>query len=200
MERTWSAAVREVVRSAARHKIASALVALCVVATFTVIAVIGSTSHAAGGLSADGTGAIVPAGKPAGPAFSFPELGHPGSKVTLAGYAGKPLIVNFFASWCPPCKQETPMLASFYRTEHGSVPLIGMDENDSTANALSFVKANGVTYPLAWDPGVIAGNAYHVAGLPQTFFLDAGHHIVYHVIGRITSAELHQGIALATGS
>ena len=200
MERTWLGALRDVFRSAARHKVISALVAVCVVATFTVITVIGSTSHAVSGLNAEGVGAIIPAGKPAAPSFSFPELGHPGQQVSLADYAGKPLIVNFFASWCPPCKQETPMLARFYRTEHGSVPLVGMDENDTKANALSFAKANGVTYPLAWDPGIVAGSAYDVAAMPQTFFLNAGHRIVYHVIGQITTAELHQGIALATGA
>lgn len=198
MERTWLDAVRDVVRSAARHKVASAIIAVCVVATFTVITVIGSSSHAANGLNADGAGAIIPAGQPAAPSFSLPELGHPSSKITLADYAGKPLVVNFFASWCPPCKKETPMLARFYGTEHGSVPLVGMDENDNTAKALSYAKTNDVTYPLAWDPGLVAANAYSVPAMPQTFFLNARHHIVYQVIGQITTAELRQGIALAT--
>jgi thiol-disulfide isomerase/thioredoxin len=200
MERTWLAALRDVIRSAARHKVASSVTAACVVATFTVITVIGTTSHAVTGLNAEGIGAIIPAGEPAAPTFSLPALGHPGQRVSLAGYTGKPLVVNFFASWCPSCKQETPLLASFYRTEHGTVPLVGMDENDTEGKALSFVKASGVTYPLAWDPSIIAGNAYDVAAMPQTFFLNAKHHIVYHVIGQITTAELNQGIALANGA
>jgi hypothetical protein len=92
------------------------------------------------------------------------------------------------------------MLASFYRTEHGKVALIGMDENDVTPNALAFAKASHVTYPLAWDPGIVAGSSYDVAGMPQTFFLNARHRIVYRVFGQVTSAELSQGIALATGA
>ncbi len=200
MERTWSTALRDVGRAAAKHKVVSVIVAVCVLATFTVITVIGTTSHAATGLNADGVGAIIPAGDPAAPSFSFAELDHPGDQITLAGYAGKPLIMNFFASWCSSCKQETPMLARFYRTEHGAVPLVGMDENDRTASAASFAKANAVTYPLAWDPNVMAGSAYDVAAMPQTFFLNARHHIVYRVIGPITTAELNQGIALATGA
>jgi cytochrome c biogenesis protein CcmG, thiol:disulfide interchange protein DsbE len=200
VERTWAAAFRDVFRSAARHKVATALIAVCVVATLTVITVIGTTSHTATGPNAEGVGAVIPAGEPAAPSFSFPELGHPGERVSLASYAGKPLIVNFFASWCPPCKQETPMLASFYRHEHGSVPLVGLDENDTTGKALSFAKANEVSYPLAWDPGLIGASAYGVSGMPQTFFLNAGHRIVYHVIGQITTAELNQGITLATGA
>jgi len=200
VERTWSAALRDVLGSAARHKVLSGVIAVCVVATFAVIGVIGTASHAATGLNADGIGAIIPAGAPAAPSFSFPELDHPGQRVSLAGYAGKPVVVNFFASWCPPCKQETPKLASFYRTERGSVPLVGMDENDTSADAASFARKNGVTYPLAWDPHLVASDAYDVAGMPQTFFLNASHHIVYHVIGPITTAELNQGIALATAS
>jgi signal transduction histidine kinase/thiol-disulfide isomerase/thioredoxin len=200
VDKTWSAALREVARSVARHKVVSGVVGLCVVATFTVIAVIGSTSHAASGLNADGVGAIVPTGDPAAPAFSLPELGQPGRHVSLADYSGRPLIVNFFASWCPPCKAETPMLASFYRTEHGKVALIGMDENDTTGNALAFAKAKDVTYPLAWDPDIVAGSSYDVEAMPQTFFLNASHHIVYRVFGQVTSAELSQGIALATGA
>jgi thiol-disulfide isomerase/thioredoxin len=204
MERTWSAAIRDVLQSVARHKVVSGLVALCVVATFTVITVIGTTSHASpnagDGLNADGVGAIVPAGDPAAPSFSFPELGHPGERVSLASYAGKPLIVNFFASWCTVCKQETPMLARFYRTERGSVPLVGMDENDTTGNALSFARASGVTYPLAWDPNLVAASAFDVSAMPQTFFLNARHHLVYRVIGQISTTELNRGLALATGA
>ncbi|HEY1626011.1 MAG TPA: TlpA disulfide reductase family protein [Streptosporangiaceae bacterium] len=198
VERTWSSAFHDLASSAGRHKVVSVVVVVCIVATLTVIAVIGATSHPASGLNADGTGAIVPAGEPAAPSFSFPELGHSGEHVSLAGYAGQPLIVNFFASWCSGCKQETPMLARFYRTEHGAVPLVGMDENDNTAKALSYAKTNDVTYPLAWDPGLVAANAYSVPAMPQTFFLNARHHIVYQVIGQITTAELRQGIALAT--
>jgi cytochrome c biogenesis protein CcmG/thiol:disulfide interchange protein DsbE len=200
MERTWSTALRDVIRSAARHRVVTGIVAACVVATFTVIVVIGATSTPASGLNAEGIGAVVPAGDPAAPPFSLPVLGHSGQRVSLAEYAGKPLIVNFFASWCPSCKQETPMLARFYRTEHGAVPLVGMDENDTTGNALSFAKASDVTYPLAWDPNLTGANAYAVAAMPQTFFLNARHQLVYHVIGRITSTELTQGLALAGAS
>jgi cytochrome c biogenesis protein CcmG/thiol:disulfide interchange protein DsbE len=200
MERTWATAFRDVLRSAARHKLVTGIVAACVVATFIVIAVIGATSTPASGLNAEGIGAVIPAGNPVAPSFSLPALGHSGERVSLAGYAGKPLIVNFFASWCASCKQETPMLARFYRTEHGAVPLVGMDENDTTGNALAFAKASGVTYPLAWDPNLTEANAYAVAAMPQTFFLNAKHQLVYHVIGQLTTAELTQGLALAGAS
>jgi cytochrome c biogenesis protein CcmG/thiol:disulfide interchange protein DsbE len=134
------------------------------------------------------------------PAFSLPVLGHADQKVTLADYSGKPLIVNFFASWCVPCKTETPLLATFYRSEQGKVALVGLDENDVVGNAMSFARSDGVSYPVGWDPQAVAASAYGVSGLPQTFFLDAKHRIVDRIFGAVTETTLRKGIALATGA
>ena len=127
-------------------------------------------------------------------------LGHSGQKIALADYAGKPLIVNFFASWCQPCQQETPLLAKFYRTEHAKVAIVGLDENDVLGSAMSFTRKEGVGYPVGFDPEAIAASAYGVAALPQTFFLDARHRIVDRVFGAVTQADINRGIALATRS
>jgi len=185
---TWKGAIAEIWRSAARHKIASAIIALCVAGSLAGIAVAGAGSGNA------------QAAQPAAPAFSFPALGHSGQHVSLSDYAGKPLIVNFFASWCGPCKQETPLLATFYRTEQAKVALVGLDENDVMGNATSFTQANGVTYPVGFDPDLSAASSYGVGGLPQTFFLNASHHIVDRIFGAVTTAGLKKGIALATKS
>jgi thiol-disulfide isomerase/thioredoxin len=124
-------------------------------------------------------------------------LGHDGKQVSLSDYRGRPLIVNFFASWCEPCKKETPLLARFYRNEKGRVALVGLDENDVIGNATSFTRADGVGYPVGWDPGGSAATSYGVNALPQTFFLNARHQIVHRVFGAVTLADLHQGIELA---
>ncbi len=188
-QQTWAGAIREVGRAAARHKLAAGFVVLCAAASLVGIAL-----AIAGGSTPAG-----PAVDPPAPAFSFPILGHSGQQISLAEYAGQPLIVNFFASWCDPCKQETPLLARFYRAEHGKVALVGLDENDIMSHALSFTRAEGVTYPVGWDPQVAAASAYGVSALPQTFFLDARHRIVDRVFGAVTLADLSKGIALATG-
>jgi cytochrome c biogenesis protein CcmG/thiol:disulfide interchange protein DsbE len=135
----------------------------------------------------------------AAPAFSLPLLGDDsGQQVTLSKYRGQPLIVNFFASWCGPCKTETPLLASFYRGEKGKMALVGLDENDTVANATAFTRANSVSYPVGWDPHFGVGTAYGVSALPQTFFLNARHQIVDRIFGKVTLASLHKGMALAT--
>ena len=187
-QQTWKGAAREVGRAALRHKVLSAIVAVCVAGSLIAIGMIGSAS------GQPARPAVV-----AAPAFSLPLLGDDsGQQVALSKYRGQPLIVNFFASWCEPCKTETPLLATFYRGEQGKVALVGMDENDTVGNATAFTRADGVSYPVGWDPHFAVGTAYGVIALPQTFFLNAKHQIVDRVFGKVTLASLHKGIALAT--
>lgn len=169
-----------------RLAITSSVAVLAVIAAITAI---GSTSAAP---------AKAPA-QPSAPAFTLPVLGHPGEHVSLAGFAGRPVILNFFASWCGPCQKETPLLARFYRAAHGSVTLIGVDANDKTPAAVKFTRAAGVSYPIAFDPYPMHTTlSYGISGLPQTFFLDARHHIVKRVFGAVTMQGLRTGVALMT--
>lgn len=129
--------------------------------------------------------------------FSLARLGQPGSTVSLASYAGQPVIVNFFASWCEPCQRETPLLARYYESHAAHVNLIGIDANDQQAAALSFVAKKGVHYPVAWDPFPAATTtSYGVYALPQTFFLNAQHRIVATVMGAVTMRVLDRDVAL----
>jgi cytochrome c biogenesis protein CcmG, thiol:disulfide interchange protein DsbE len=133
--------------------------------------------------------------------FRLPELGHTGKYVSLAAYAGRPVIINFFASWCAPCQRETPLLASFYREHHGSVLIIGVDSNDEAAKALAFVKAKGVGYPIAFDgyPAPVTVS-YGIVALPQTFMLNAKHQIVQHISGDVTQHELQAWASSLAGA
>jgi cytochrome c biogenesis protein CcmG, thiol:disulfide interchange protein DsbE len=175
-------AARRAGRIVAGHKIISGIVAVLVVAAIAVSLA----------TSSPGT----PKSYPAAAGFSLPVLGTAGQHVSLSQYAGKPVIVNFWASWCGPCQQETPLLASWYKQQHGKVVLLGLDENDSQSAALKFAQAKGVTYPLGFDPNVTVAPAYGVDALPQTFFLNAKHQIVDHVLGAVTMASLDKGLAL----
>jgi cytochrome c biogenesis protein CcmG, thiol:disulfide interchange protein DsbE len=141
------------------------------------------------GLTASGQAAKAPAKPQPAHNFSLAALGQPGHSISLAALAGQPVIINFFASWCGPCKRETPLLASFYRSHHGKILVIGVDANDETGPALKFVKAEGVQYPVS----------YGVLALPQSFFLNSRHMIVKHVVGSLTGAELRAWAASLAG-
>ncbi len=169
-----------------RHKLITGLVAIFVVAAVAV------------SLATSGTGGSKP--DPVAPGFTLDSLTSPGQHITLSQYQGKPLIVNFWASWCEPCQQETPLLASWYAHQLGHVVIVGLDENDTATSALRFAQAKGVSYPIGVDPALAAANAYGVTGLPQTFFLNAQHRIVDHVLGAVTQADLDKGLRLMQAS
>jgi cytochrome c biogenesis protein CcmG, thiol:disulfide interchange protein DsbE len=144
-----------------------------------------------------GSKATPPKVQPAAKAFTLSVLGHSGQDLSLAGFAGRPLIINFFASWCPPCQRETPLLAKFYAEHHGRDLIIGIDANDAAGAAEKFVKAAGVTYPIGFDPyPAPVATSYGAYDLPQTFFLNARHRIVKQVLGGVTLTDLNQGVAL----
>jgi cytochrome c biogenesis protein CcmG, thiol:disulfide interchange protein DsbE len=129
--------------------------------------------------------------------FTLSVLGHPGQHLSLTSLAGKPVIVNFFASWCTPCQRETPLLAGFYRAGQGHPAVIGVDVNDSAAKAQAFVHKKDVRYPVVVDPEPMkTAIAYGLPGLPATFFLNARHQIVKRVFGALTPAELAAGSKL----
>jgi cytochrome c biogenesis protein CcmG/thiol:disulfide interchange protein DsbE len=174
-------AVRWTARLARRHKVVSGSVAVFAAA---IIAVSLATSSSA-----------APPPAPAARGFTVAALGGPGN-VSLSQYRGKPVIVNFWASWCDICESETPLLASWYKQEHGKIALLGLDENDASAKALAFAHAKGVTYTLGFDPLMNVAGAYDIDGLPQTYFLNAQHRIVEHVLGALTKADLAEGVRL----
>ena len=130
--------------------------------------------------------------------FALPALGHTGG-VSLASYAGKPVLINFFASWCGPCKRETPLLARFYREHHGRVLIIGIDSDDETAAAVRFTRAAGLSYPVGVDPSGSVATEYGIIALPQTFMLNARHQIVRHIAGAVTPGELSAWARSVTG-
>src|SRR5215469_16657841 len=144
-----------------------------------------------------GSGAPAPQNLGRAKNFTLGVLGHPGRQLSLQSMAGHPVIVNFFASWCGPCQKETPLIARFYRARQGTARVVGIDVNDQTSAALSFIHASGVAYPVAVDPlPMKTATAYRLPGLPATFFLNARHLIVKRVFGAVTQAELDSGTTL----
>ena len=90
------------------------------------------------------------------------------------------MVLNFFASWCPPCKQEAPDLESVWRRYRSDgLVVLGVDSGDTRGAARDFLSAHGVTYPIVFDPGEkLALGAYALPGLPVTYVINPAGRIV----------------------
>jgi peroxiredoxin len=117
-------------------------------------------------------------GAPA-PAFSLPRLTGAGD-VSLDSFRGKTVVLNFFASWCHPCKREAPDLESVWRKYRSEgLVVLGVDSGDTRGAARDFLSAHGVTYPIVFDPEqTLALGPYAVPGLPVTYVLNGQGRVV----------------------
>lgn len=113
------------------------------------------------------------------PAFVLQRLSGDGS-VSLRSLRGKTVVLNFFASWCDPCKREAPVLEQVWRQDRSKdVVVLGVDANDSRGDAERFLHAHGVTYPIVFDhDGLVASSRYDISNLPVTYVLNARGRIV----------------------
>ncbi len=109
-----------------------------------------------------------------------------GTKFRLSDFFGRPIVVNFWASWCIPCRDEAPRLESFaQRSAAEGVAVIGVVWNDSRSAARAFRTEFGLTYPQAIDPGARAANEFGVRGVPETFVIDPNGVIMAKVVGAV---------------
>ena len=160
--------------------------------------VIGTTS------SRTGTGGVVPVGATA-PDFTLPSAVGAGTVDLAALGSGRhhPVVLNFFASWCIPCRSETPLLASTASAERarGSViQFVGVDEEDPVSSARTFIRQAGISYPVGRDPNVtVTSGLYGLPGPPQTMFIDESGVVVGHIEGPVTKAQLDGWVHRLTG-
>ena len=124
------------------------------------------------------------------PAFDLPRVGQPAERVTLAQFAGRPLVVNFWASWCVPCREEMPALQAVVDRLAGRVGFVGVNHQDGADAAADFERQVGVTYPSGRDSDGGVARAYGVLGLPTTVLVDPRGRIVARRLGEVNEAEL----------
>jgi cytochrome c biogenesis protein CcmG, thiol:disulfide interchange protein DsbE len=126
------------------------------------------------------------------PAFSLPAL-EGGNTVTLSAYRGKPVMVNFFASWCTDCRAELGAVATVARANSGRLAVVGIDSNEtSSATAIRLLGAAGATYPVGVDANAKVATAYLVNALPVTYFLNADGEVVGAVLGPQSATSLER--------
>lgn len=131
------------------------------------------------------------------PAPPLPSKVLQAPKETLASLRGKPALVNFWASWCDPCREEAAEMERFDRSLHGRARLVGIDYTDQDAPARAFIRRYGWTFPVLSDPDGIYGARYRFSGLPTTFVLDSQGRIVETLRGPQSEASLRRGLEAA---
>lgn len=153
--------------------------------------------------------AVLASAKPSGSSSTSPLVGRPapavsgpsltsGSRYSLAQFSGKWVLVNFAASWCVPCRQETPQLQAFAnehaRAGNGVVLTVAFDPSD-IANLASYVRAAHITWPVISDTA--AEVPYGVSQIPQSYLVDPSGTVVAKFFGALTTAQVDKVIARA---
>ena len=151
------------------------------------------------GVKATGRGqtlddAIAHGRRPVAPAVSLPRL-EGGAKAALADYRGTVVVLNYWASWCTPCRQESPLLERWQRrlAKRGGT-VVGIDSLDVTADARAFVREFGLTYPMLRDRDGETQRRFGVSGYPETLIVDRDGRIAALQRGPVDDAFLRRSV------
>lgn len=144
------------------------------------------------------SGSLATGGRPVAPPFTLPRLVG-GGELALESTRGKVVVLNFWASWCIPCKEETPLLQrASERWQDRGVTFVGVNAKDFRGDARSFLRRYRVTYANVYDGKGWTLGRYGISAFPETFFLDARGRVVYRVAGPVLEAdEVDAGIERA---
>ena len=136
-------------------------------------------------------------------AFELENLRKGEAAVSLAALRGKPVVLNFWASWCVPCRREMPAFQAVSQKMKGRVAFLGVNHQDSRRLALELVEETGVSYPSGYDPKGSVAAAYGLFGMPTTLFISPGGEILGRRTGEMSRKDLEETIErmfLASGT
>jgi cytochrome c biogenesis protein CcmG, thiol:disulfide interchange protein DsbE len=136
-------------------------------------------------------------GRPA-PAFTLPAVGG-GTPVSLAALRGRPVVINFWATWCVPCYEEHAVLQAAAREAGDGVQFVGVIYEDDPGQVSDFLDRQGKAYPSLLDEEGKTAMSYGVYGVPETFFVDAQGRIAAKYTGPLNRDTLATNLALARG-
>ena len=127
------------------------------------------------------------------PDFSLPALD--GGAQNLRDYRGQVVILNFWASWCAPCRAEMPDLQVAYtELRDKGLVVVGINQSERGEKVRSFVQEFGLTFPILLDEDQTVGHKYGVRGLPTTFIIDGGGVIREVIVGPLTRSAVHRQV------
>jgi thiol-disulfide isomerase/thioredoxin len=161
--------------------------------------VVGGAVLVAGVVAARDTGGARPVATGSGPRVELAGTDPiTGARVDLAQFAGKPVVVNVWASWCPGCNDEAADLAEFARA-HPEVQVVGLDTRDTRDDARAFYRRWRWRHPSIFDPSGELASRLALQGLPSTFVLDSEHRIVSRIVGATDRPGFEEALRQATG-
>ena len=131
-------------------------------------------------------------------AANFTVYNEAGQPVQLQDYFGKPIVLNFWASWCGPCRSEMPHFDALSKKLDGKVHFLMVNVTDGQREdvdkATAFIKNNGYSFPIYFDKKLQAATAYSIYALPTTYFIDAQGSIITQASGALTAGALQAGL------
>jgi thiol-disulfide isomerase/thioredoxin len=161
--------------------------------------VVGAAVLVAGVVAARDTGGARPVATGSGPRVELAGTDPiNGARVDLAQFAGKTVVVNVWASWCPGCNDEAADLAEFARA-HPEVQVVGLDIRDTRGDARAFYRRWRWRHPSIFDPSGELAARLALQGLPSTFVLDTEHRIVSRIVGATDLAGFEDALRQAAG-
>jgi len=144
--------------------------------------------------------------EPSPPAQGGPRIGEPvleftattlsGERIRLSDYRGQAVLINFWATWCPPCIAEMPDLDALYQANRDrGLVVLAVNLQEDPALVQQFVKQHGITLPIVLDADAQITLAYRVRSLPMTWFVDRGGIVRQVALGQLTPQRMRDGIA-----
>ncbi|MGI6238918.1 MAG: TlpA family protein disulfide reductase [Christensenellales bacterium] len=131
----------------------------------------------------------------------FTVLDADGNSVKLSAFIGKPIVLNFWASWCPPCKEEMPEFEKVFQELGTDVTFLMVDlvdgQRETRTKGAQYIKDQGYTFPVYFDTEQDAAKAYGISSIPTTMFIDAQGYIAAGAQGAINEEILRKGIDIA---
>jgi len=139
-----------------------------------------------------------PGGLAGAPAVSYDVKRLDGRTDALSRYHGSVVLMNLWATWCPPCREEMPALQQFYQENKSrGVVVLGIDQGESADTASAFARSHGVTFPILLDSDQQYGRSYAAIGLPTTVIVDRSGHVVRGIDGPLTLAQMRAAVTPA---